>query len=288
MSQILAQIIERLALEQIEHDLFRGQNVDLRTRNVFGGQVLAQALSAATRTVAGERRVHSLHAYFLRSGDLKLPIVFHVDRIRDGASFTTRRVVAVQSGRAIFNLAASFQKPEVGFEHQQPMPDTPPPERCMSEREHLESFGERLPTLLRTRPDQRGFELRTVDPIDDLTAPSAQPPIRKVWLRATGEVPADSDLHTQLLVFASDFMFLTTSLLPHRVAFMTEGMHVASLDHVMWFHAPVRVDAWLLYVMESPAAAGARGLVRGRIYTREGTLVASTAQEGLIRHTPAP
>jgi acyl-CoA thioesterase II len=283
MANVLEDLIARLALERLEENLFRGTNQDLRTRNVFGGQVLAQSLSAASQTVDGERVVHSLHAYFLRPGNVKRPIVFHVDRIRDGSSFTTRRVVAVQEGRAIFNLAASFQRPEEGFEHEQAMPETPPPEQCKSERDHLASLGERVPPFALERVGRRGFELRTVQPIDDVFAPTPQPPLRKVWLRADGSVPDEPNVHRQLLVYASDFMFLTTALLPHGAAFMSPGMQIASLDHVMWFHRPVRVDAWLLYVMESPSAVGSRGLVRGRIYTREGRLVASTAQEGLVR-----
>ena len=288
MAKVLDELMRRLALERIEQDLFRGTNQDVGTRNVFGGQVLAQSLSAAMQTTPSDRSVHSVHAYFLRSGDVKLPIVFHVDRIRDGSSFTTRRVAAVQDGKAIFNFAASFQKGELGFEHQAEMPDTPPPEQCKTEREHLESLGERVPPALVRRTDKRGFELRTVQPLDDLQQPSAQPPIRKVWLRAVDRLPDDQALHTQLLLFASDFMFLTTALLPHGAAILSPGMHIASLDHVMWFHRPARVDEWLLHVMESSAAQGSRGLVRGRVYSREGKLVASSSQEGLIRRSSAP
>lgn len=288
MSELLDELVTCLALERLEQDVFRGHSRDMLTRAVFGGQVLAQALSAAQQTVDEERSAHSLHAYFLRPGDVKEPILYHVERIRDGASFATRRVVAVQGGRAIFNLAASFQKREPGFEHHAPMPETPAPELCQSEREHLESFGDRTPRPLLDRVARRCFELRPVDPLDDLYAPTPRRPERRIWLRASDRLGDAPTMHAQLLVYASDFTFVTTSLLPHGAAWLTRGMQIASLDHVMWLHHPVRVDDWLLHVMESPAAQGGRGLVRGRIYTREGKLVASTAQEGLIRKREAP
>lgn len=281
---VLDELVELLALERIEENLFRGQSQDLGWGTVFGGQVLGQALSAAVQTVPSDRHVHSLHAYFLRKGDVKKPIVYDVDRIRDGSSFTTRRVVAIQSGQAIFNLAASFQTPEPGFEHQDDMPEAPPPESLQSEQELAAKLGARLPKFLRERASApRPFELRYVDPDDDPLAPATRSPRRMLWLRASGRLPADRALHAYLLAYASDHGFVTTSLLPHGVTWFTPGMQVASLDHVMWFHRSFRVDDWLLYVIDSPAAHGARGLARGRIFTRDGALVASCAQEGLIR-----
>lgn len=281
---VLSELIELLALERIEENLFRGQSQDLGWGAVFGGQVLGQALSAAVQTVPAERHVHSLHAYFLRSGDVSKPIVYDVDRIRDGGSFTTRRVVAIQSGRAIFNLAASFQIDEPGFEHQDGMPDAPPPESCATEQERSRSFADKLPKGLRERlVGERPFELRPVGPEDNPFKPATRTPHRMVWLKTIGRLPDDPALHRYLLAYASDHSLITTALLPHGVTWLTPGMQVASLDHVMWFHQPFRVDEWLLYVLDSPAAHGARGLARGRVFTRDGRLVASTSQEGLIR-----
>jgi len=284
MSTVLEELVQLLALERIEENLFRGQSQDLGRGRVFGGQVLGQALSAAVHTVQPERAVHSLHAYFLRPGDAAKPIVYEVDRIRDGTSFTTRRVVATQSGKAIFNLAASFQIDEPGFEHQDEMPDVPAPDSLPTEQERLAAQVHRLPRFMRERVEKgRAFELRPVDVTDDPFLPSPRPPRRMVWLRTVARLADEPALHRYLLAYASDYSFITTSLLPHGVTWLTPGMQVASLDHVMWFHRPFRVDEWLLHVMESPAANGARGLVRGRIFTRDGRLVASTAQEGLIR-----
>jgi acyl-CoA thioesterase II len=284
MSSVLQGLVDLLALEQIEQNLFRGQSQDLGWGTVFGGQVLGQALSAAAKTVPAERPVHSLHAYFLRPGDVKRPIVYDVDRIRDGSSFTTRRVVAIQNGEAIFNLAASFQKVEEGLAHQDEMPDAPPPESLPTEQERVGKHADRLPTKLRERATMpRPFEMRRSDQHDDPFAPDPMPPRRMVWLRAIDKLPDDDALHRYLLAYVSDFAFVTTALLPHGVGWLTQGMQVASLDHVMWFHQPFRVDEWLLHVMDSPAMHGARGLVRGRIFTRDGRLVASTSQEGLLR-----
>ncbi len=290
MSDTLDQLVHLLALEPIETNLFRGQSQDLGWGTVFGGQVLGQALSAAVQTVPTERWVHSLHAYFLRPGDVSRPIVYEVDRIRDGGSFTTRRVVAIQGGHAIFNLAASFQKPEPGFSHQDAMPPVPPPESLRTEQEQLAPFLGRMPAPMREKAlAGRPFELRPVEPVDDPFHPTVQPPQRRVWLRTVDTLPDDPALHHYLLAYASDYSFITTTLLPHAVSWLTPGMQVASLDHVMWFHQPFRVDQWLLHVMESPAAHGARGLVRGRVFTPDGRLVASIAQEGLIRsRAPTP
>ncbi len=284
MSIVLDELVKLLALERIEENLFRGQSQDLGWGTVFGGQVLGQALSAAVQTVPSDRNVHSLHAYFLRPGRVDRPIVYDVDRIRDGSSFTTRRVVAIQSGQPIFNLAASFQVMEDGFEHQDAMPEAPAPESLPTEQERAASFAQRLPRMLRERAlADRPFELRPVGPEEDPFLPSPRAPHRMIWLRTAGKLPDDPALHAYLLAYASDHGFVTTSLLPHGVTWLTPGMQVASLDHVMWFHRPFRVDEWLLYVVDSPAAHGARGLVRGRMFSRDGKLVASCAQEGLIR-----
>lgn len=284
MSKVLTELVQLLALEPIEVNLFRGQSQDLGWGTVFGGQVLGQALSAAAHTVPPERRVHSLHAYFLRPGDVSRPIVYDVDRARDGGSFTTRRVVAIQAGQPILNLAASFQIVESGFEHQDAMPDVPPPEQLPTEQERYLAFGDRLPPLLRERAvADRPFELKVVEMEDDPFEPSPRPPTRHLWLRTSAPVADDPALHAYLLAYASDYSFLTTSMLPHGVTWLSGGMQVASLDHAMWFHDAFRVDEWLLYAMDSPVAHGSRGLVRGRIFSRDGRLVASTAQEGLIR-----
>ncbi len=280
---ILDELVQMLALERIEENLFRGQSHDPGWGQVFGGHVLGQALSAAAQRVAAERPVHSMHAYFLRPGDVSRPILYDVDRIRDGGSFTTRRVVAIQNGKAIFNLAVSFQTIEDGFTHQDAMPAAPPPESLKNEQELAEAHADRLPPYFVKRAMAvRPFEIRPVDPEAALDG-APRPPRRMMWLKTIGALPDNDALHRYLLAYASDFMFVTTSLLPHGVTWLTPGMQIASLDHVMYFHQPLRVDDWLLHVVESPAASGGRGLVRGQIFSRDGKLVASTAQEGLIR-----
>ncbi len=284
MPAILDQLVAQLALERIEENLFRGQSQDLGWGAVFGGQVLGQALSAAVQTVAPERHVHSLHAYFLRSGDVKRPIVYDVDRSRDGGSFSTRRVVAIQGGQPIFNMAASFQLDEVGFTHQDPMPHAPPPESLPTEQERFEAYASKVPPFLREQAvAERPIELRPCDPQDDPLRPPPREARRSLWLKTIARLPDDPALHRYLLAYASDYSLVTTSLLPHGTTWLTPGMQVASLDHAMWFHQPFRVDDWLLHVMDGEVAHGGRGLVRGRIFTRDGRLVASTAQEGLIR-----
>jgi len=283
MSKVLDELVEQLALERIEENLFRGQSQDLGWGTVFGGQVLGQALSAAVQTVPTERHVHSLHAYFLRPGDVHKPIVYDVDRIRDGGSFTTRRVVAIQSGEPIFNVACSFHKEEEGVEHQNDMPEVPAPETLLSEEAYYAQFDNPVAERLKARAQKRPFEMRVVAPPADPFNPTPQPAERKVWMRAQGTLPAQPSLHAYLLAYASDFAFVTTALLPHALNVHSAGMHVASIDHVMWFHRPFRVDEWFLYAMDSPSAGGARGLVRGSVFTQDGRLVASTAQEGLMR-----
>ncbi|HEY5241169.1 MAG TPA: acyl-CoA thioesterase II [Polyangiaceae bacterium] len=292
MGKVLDELVKLLALERIEVDLFRGQSQDLGWGTVFGGQVLGQALSAAVQTTEPDRQVHSMHAYFLRPGDVTRPIVYEVDRIRDGGSFTTRRVVAIQSGAAIFNMAASFQKDEKGFEHQDAMPEVPRPEDVPTEQERFAeaAAAKRVPKQFLERfTSEQPFEMRPVEVIDDPFEPTPMPPHRTVWLKTTGRLPDDAALHRYLLAYTSDHGFLATALFPHGLTFFGGQMQVASLDHAIWFHAPFRVDEWLLHVMDSPVARGARGLVRGRVFTQDGRLVASTAQEGLIRRrTPAP
>lgn len=284
MNRVLDELVALLRLERIEADLFRGQSQDLGWGRIFGGQVLGQALSAAEQTVPDGRGVHSLHSYFLRSGEADRPVVYEVDRIRDGRSFTTRRVVAVQDGRAIFNLSASFQVAENGFEHQDAMPEAPAPETLQSELDLAQQYAEQIPEPLRAAAfGERPIEIRTVEPPDHLINPSTGAPRRMVWYRTSGTLPDASSLHQYLLAYASDFHFLETTLRPHGVTWLTPGMQVASLDHSMWFHRAFRMDEWLLHVIDSPSATGARGLVRGQFFTADGRLVASTAQEGLIR-----
>ena len=283
MQPVLKNLVDLLALERIDRDLFRGNSQDLGWHAIFGGQVFGQALSAATQTVVAERPVHSAHGYFLRAGDVDRPIVYQVDRLRDGKSFSTRRVVALQEGAAIFSLAASFQIEEMGFEHQDAMPEVPPPESLVSERDLALALVDKLPAFARARATAESpIEIRPVEASNPF-APTVRPPLRHLWYRAVDRLPDDPALHRYLLAYASDFSFLGTALDPHSVSWFTAGMHVASLDHAMWFHRPFRVDEWLLYDVESPSASGARGLVRGRFFDRRGRLVASAAQEGLMR-----
>ncbi len=283
MSSVLSELLELLRLERIEVDLFRGQSQDLGWGAIFGGQVVGQALSAAAQTVEADRPVHSLQGYFLRQGDARVPVVYEVDRIRDGKSFTTRRVVAIQKGRAIFTLAASFQTEEPGFEHQDRMPSVPGPEGLESETERARRVAPKIPEPLRAQAvADRPIEIRPVNPHDPLR-PDRRAPTRHVWYRASGPLPDDPGVHRYLLAYASDFHFLTTAMQPHGVSWLTPGMQVASLDHAMWFHRPFRLDDWILYSIESPSASGARGLVRGQFFDRAGNLVASCVQEGLMR-----
>jgi acyl-CoA thioesterase-2 len=283
MQAILKDLIDLLALERIDRDLFRGKNQDLGWGAIFGGQVFGQALSAAAQTVGADRAVHSAHGYFIRAGELEAPIVYQVDRLRDGKSFSTRRVVAIQEGEAIFSLAASFQIEEAGLEHQDAMPDVPAPESLRSETDLARAFADKLPEAVRARAAMpRPVEIRPVEPRDPF-APKVQKPLRRLWYRAVDRMPDDPALHRYLLAYASDFSFLGTALDPHGVSFMTPGMQVTSIDHAIWFHRPFRVDEWLLYDVESPSTAGARGIVRGRFFDRAGRLVASTVQEGLVR-----
>jgi acyl-CoA thioesterase II len=284
MPTVLDELVKLLALEKIEENLFRGQSQDLGWGNVFGGQVLGQALSAAVQTVPADRLPHSLHAYFVRPGDVKKPIVYQVGRVRDGGSFNTRRVEAVQNGQTILLLASSFQKHEVGYEHQDAMPAAPPPLEVPTEQERLGASLAKLPAYVRDRLTAPSpFEVRVVNAADDPLSPTPREPRRMVWLKTRATLADDPSLHRYLLAYASDYAFIGTALLPHGVSFLTPGKQIASLDHAMWFHRPFRIDEWLLHVMDSPAAQEARGLVRGNVFTQDGRLVASTIQEGLIR-----
>jgi acyl-CoA thioesterase-2 len=284
MSDALDELIALLDLERIEVNLFRGVSPDLDMQRVFGGQVAGQALVAASRTVdERDRHVHSLHAYFLRPGDPKVPIVYDVDRIRDGKSFTTRRVVAIQHGEPILNMAASFQITEPGVEHQLSMPEVPKPEDLDPPepvpQEQLSAISATLQRwLLREGP----FEFRYVYPRDEIKVPK-RPPYQQVWFRLCDRIGDDPVQHRAMLAYASDFHLIGTATFPHGISYLQPNVQMASLDHAMWFHRAFRVDEWLLYSCDSPSAQGARGLSRGMIFTEGGTLVASTAQEGLLR-----
>lgn len=284
VDNVLDELLALLKLEKIEENIFRGASQDLGFGNIFGGQVLGQALSAASHTVPAERSAHSLHAYFLRPGNPAMPIVYEVDCIRDGKSFTTRRVVAIQKGRAIFSMSASFQVAEDGFEHQTAMPDVPGPEGFPSEIEMARRVADKIPAAIRnqilcTKP----IEIRPVNPVNPFT-PKKMDPIRYVWFKTITQMPDDLSIHKYMLAYASDFGLVATSLYPHGKTFWDADMQVASLDHAMWFHRDFRMDEWLLYVIESPSASRARGLNHGHIFTKDGRLVASTSQEGLIRN----
>jgi acyl-CoA thioesterase-2 len=286
MPTALETLLTLLDLEPLEVNIYRGRNRDIGSRMVFGGQVLAQALVAARRTVEGPREAHSLHGYFILPGDLQAPIVYFVDRLRDGKSFTTRRVTAIQHGRAMFELSASFHVAEEGFVHQGQMPDVPSPESLTPDIELVRQMADRIPEALRPVLTQdRPIDFRQVDPVNPFR-PRVRPPAQCVWVRANGPLPRDTIIHQAVLAYASDYGLLGTSLLPHGASFRSADMHVASLDHSLWLHRHLRADQWLLYVMDSPVAAGARGFARGSFYGRDGQLVASVAQEGLIRQRP--
>jgi len=282
MSAVMQELLQLLDLEPIEINLFRGQSINLFGKNVFGGQVLGQALMAAGRTVE-DRLAHSLHAYFLRPGDATTPIVYSVERVRDGKSFTTRTVKAIQHGEIIFTMMASFSIAEDGLDHQMPMPTVPAPEELKSELELRRMVAPFVPEKMRAMMERdRPIELRPIDPINPF-ALTPQPPHRAHWMRSQMALPDDPFLHQCLLAFASDFALMGTAMLPHAVHFMQPSMQCASIDHAMWFHRPVRIDEWLLYSMDAPSASSAKGINRGLIYDRNGALIASTAQEGLMR-----
>ncbi|MCS6987715.1 MAG: acyl-CoA thioesterase II [Sphingomonadaceae bacterium] len=284
-SSALGRLLRLLDVEEIEVDLYRGANSDPGWIRVYGGQVVAQALAAAQRTVPADRPVHSLHGYFLRPGEPQVPILYRVVRERDGTSFTTRSVSAIQHGRPIFALMASFQLVEEGFTHADRMPPAPPPETLLSETELARRHAHRVPEPWRSlwAQRERPLDFRPVDPMDPL-APARRPPRAMHWLRTDGPVPSDPRLAACLLAYASDMTLLDTCLLPHAVSWTDPKLQAASLDHAIWFHGPYRPDEWHLFVQVSPAAAGARGLNEGRLFARDGRLVASVVQEGLIRY----
>jgi acyl-CoA thioesterase-2 len=283
MSKGLDDLLQQFQLERLEVNLFRGQSRDTGSPQVFGGQVLGQALKAAHGTIDDNRVVHSLHGYFLRRGDFTKPIVYSVDRSRDGGSFSARRVVAVQNGEQIFICSASFQEPETGLEYQATMPSVPPPEDLQPLTKPPTAELEKLPEKLRRWLEiERPFEFRPVQRYNPL-APVPCEPVRQIWMRATDKLPDDDTLHRCLLAYISDYWLLDTSTMPHGSSFLRGNLIMASIDHAIWFHRHARVDEWLLYSLDSPSSSGARGFARGSFYTRDGVLAASTAQEGLIR-----
>ena len=282
MKRLLDDLLKVMTLERLELDLFRGESRDIGSPQVFGGQVLGQALMAATATVEN-RVVNSLHAYFLRRGDFNAPIVYEVDRARDGNHFSTRRIVAIQHGAQIFNMSASFQTPESGVEHQLAMPDVPPPEELPNFDDQVRDLLPQLPASMRRALEKkRPFEFRPVQPPSFLK-PQKSPPLKHMWFRAVAKLPDDEPLHRCLLAYASDFHLLDTAMMPHALALTSPEVMIASIDHAMWFHRDVRVDDWLLYSTDSPSASGSRGFARGSVFSRDGRLVASTSQEGLVR-----
>jgi len=288
MSQAVETLLDILDLERIEHNLYRGESPDVGWQRVFGGQVIGQALVAAQRTVNSngngeERIVHSLHGYFMRPGDPSVPIVYEVDRIRDGMSFTTRRVVAIQHGKAIFSMSASFQIQEKGLEHFVEMPDMPSPDELPSEKQLAEKFIDHAPEGVRNYwKRERPIELRPIS-LEHYISSKKLKPEQNIWFRATGALPKNAAVQQAVLAYASDMTLLDTSLFAHGRAVFDPGLQVASLDHAMWFHRPMNMEEWHLYSQDSPNSSGARGFTRGSIYSQDGQLVASVAQEGLIR-----
>ena len=281
MNPVLAEILRLLDVERIERNLYRGPN-DANSPHVFGGQVMAQAIAAASRTVEPDRALHSLHAYFLRPGDWNRPVLYDVDPIRDGKSFSTRRIMAIQHGRPILNMSTSWQTPEAGLEHAVEPPDVPGPEGLVSDRE-------RFAEIAKTRPEVKRFAFR-FDAIDCrqvegwlMTDPEQHPPVKHTWVKTVDPLPDETETHLGLLAYVSDMDFMSTSMLPHGVAPASGQIRGASLDHALWIHRPFRIDDWLLFAKESPSAFGARGFVRGAFYDRAGRLVASAMQECLIR-----
>jgi acyl-CoA thioesterase II len=284
MAYEISDLLSLLDLEPLEFNIYRGRNRDIGSGRVFGGQVMAQALVAARRTVDDEREAHSVHGYFILPGDLAAPIVYFVDRLRDGKSFTTRRVTAIQHGRAVFNMSASFHRAETGIEHQSDMPDVPGPDELRPELDVIRSEADRIPASVRPILTQdRPMDIRPVhnDPFDA----TPREAVRHTWIRAVGSMPDVALAHQAVLAYASDYGLLTTAIQPHGLTIRDPRLLAASLDHAIWFHRPFRMDEWLLYTTDSPAAAGARGFARGSVFTRDGSLVASVAQEGLLRVT---
>jgi len=284
MPSAMQDLLDILNLEKLEHNLYRGHSPQVGWQRVFGGQVIGQALVAAQRTVVVDRHVHSLHCYFMRPGDPAVPIIYEVDRIRDGGSFTTRRVVAIQHGHAIFSLSASFQVDEVGLQHQLSMPEgIPAPETLRSQRELLAALGDDVPENIRRYwQRERPVEIRPVTS-EHYTTNEKLPPFQHVWMRATDPVPNDRALQSAALAYFSDMTLIDTATYPHGRSVFDSQLQMASLDHAIWFHRPDALNDWLLYTQDSPSSGGARGFARGSIYSRDGVLIASVAQEGLLR-----
>ena len=288
MKKALQDVLDLLDLEPIEINMFRGISPAEGWQRVYGGQVIGQALVAASRTVEDENRIaHSLHGYFLRPGDTTIPIVYSVDRIRDGKSFNTRRVVAIQNGRPIFSMSVSFQIMEEGLHHQIPMPEAAAPEDCPSQDDLRKNYINDIPEEYRdnflNREDP--IEMRFQDGMNDFK-PDPMPPHQRVWIRAVDKIPDDVRLHQCVLAYASDMTLMDNAIRPHGIGWTEENFQTASLDHAMWFHQPFRADEWLLYYQDSPYSGGARGFNRGSFFTREGQLIASASQEGLMRLHP--
>lgn len=283
MSQVLNDLLSLLKLETIEQGIYRGQSQDLGFKALFGGQVMGQALSAAQETVESDRQVHSLHSYFLRAGDAKKPVVYEVEVLRDGRSFSARRVKAIQNGQAIFFMTASFQAPEQGVEHQDSMPQVIGPEDVPSYQDFIAKHQHILPENIRGKfLSEKPIEIKPVESYN-WVSPEKMPAKSNMWIKTNGDLPDDLRVHTYMLAYTSDFQFLPTALFPHGLTHWNPNMQIATIDHTMWFHRPFRFDDWLLYSIDSPSATSGRGLVKGQIFNRQGELVASTMQEGVIR-----
>lgn len=283
MGQVLTELVSLLELEKIEDGIYRGQSQDIGFKALFGGQVMGQAVSAAIETISPDRFIHSLHSYFLRAGDSNKPVVYEVENLRDGKSFNTRRVKAIQNGKPIFYMTASFQSVEVGFEHQDVMPNVPDPDSLPSYNDFIFEHQAYIPESVRGKfLAERPIELRPVQKYN-WVKPEKSPAVYQMWIKANGSLPPNTNIHSCMLAYCSDFQFLTTSLMPHGASYWTPNFQMASIDHAMWFHRPFKVDEWLLYCTDSPSACGGRGLVKGQIFNQKGDLVASTMQEGLIR-----
>ena len=285
MSDVLQGLVELLEPTGIGENTFRGETQDLGFRALFGGQVMAQSLSSALKTLPeGEWHAHSFHVYFMLAGTVTDHLEFEVDRLRDGRSFCTRQVKAIQNGRAILTMICSFQQTEEGFEHQAAMPEVKGPDGIPSQVELARMFRDYFPEKVRDiYTADKPIEMRVLDPVN-IFAPTKKNPVKYLWMKADGSLPEDTDLHAKLLAYASDFNLLPTSLHPHARSYGQKGMQMASLDHSVWFHRPFRMDEWLLYAIDSPNAGGGRGFCRGQVFNQKGELVASVAQEGLIRY----
>lgn len=283
MASALEDVIELLSLETLEDLLFRGDSHDIGSTRVFGGQIVGQALAAAQKTVAQDQQAHSLHAYFLRPGDVNRPVVYQVECARDGRSYANRRIVALQRGRPILNMAASFHMAEEGQSHQIQAPDVPGPDGLADTFELHQSIADKVPEKMqRLLAHRRPFEFRPVE-LPKFMDPKARSPQKHIWMRAWEKLPDDPKLHQSLLAYVSDYELLGTATLPHELDFIQRTVQLASLDHALWFHRPFRVDEWLLYACDSPTSSGGRGFSRGQIFDQQGQLVASVAQEGVMR-----